>query len=138
MNRSQLQRISNERRKEAAALLRAGLFPGAYYLAGYSIECALKACIAKQTRRYDFPSKQIAPKVFTHDLETLVRLAGLETDLKHDLNANPALQLNWAIVKDWSEEVRYDLSITRAQVRDMYSACTSRKNGVLAWIRQRW
>ena len=138
MNRSELQRLSNQRRREAAVLLGAGHFPGAYYLVGYSVECALKACIAKQTRRYDFPNKQIAPKVFTHDLEVLVRLAGLENDLKHDMSANPALQLNWTIVKDWSEEVRYDLSITRAQVRDLYSACTRRKNGVLTWIRGRW
>src|SRR5438094_3909647 len=28
---------------------------GAFYLGGLAIECALKACIAKKTKRYDFP-----------------------------------------------------------------------------------
>jgi HEPN domain-containing protein len=32
-------------------LLEAGLYAGAYYLAGYAVECALKACIAKKTAR---------------------------------------------------------------------------------------
>lgn len=138
MDRSDLQNLSRQRRREAAALLRARHFSGAYYLVGYAVECAFKACIAKQTRRFDFPSKQIAPKVFVHDLQVLVKLAGLAADLDRDLKANAALQVNWAIVKDWSEESRYDLSITRAQARDLYSACTSRKNGVLPWVRQRW
>jgi HEPN domain-containing protein len=45
------------RLKEANVLLRLGLSDGAYYLAGYAVECALKACIAKGTRRYEFPDK---------------------------------------------------------------------------------
>lgn len=138
MNRGDLQNLSRQRRREAAALLRARHFPGAYYLLGYAVECALKACIARQTRRFDFPSKEIAPKVFVHDLQKLVNLAGLSADLERDLKANAALQVNWAIVRDWSEESRYDLSITRAQARDLYSACTSRTHGVLPWLRQRW
>jgi hypothetical protein len=47
MDRKDLQSLSRWRLLEARALLRAGLPNGAYYLAGYSIECALKACIAK-------------------------------------------------------------------------------------------
>jgi hypothetical protein len=138
MNRSDLQSLSRQRRREAAALLRARHFPGAYYLVGYAVECALKACIARHTRRFDFPSKQIAQKVFVHELEVLVKLAGLMQDLERDLRANASLQLNWAIVKDWSEESRYLLGITRAQALDLYSACTSRRTGVLPWVRQRW
>jgi len=138
MNRSDLQSLSRQRRREAAALLRFRHFPGAYYLVGYAVECALKACIVRQTRRFDFPSKQIAQKVFVHDLEVLVKLAGLMQDLERDLRANASLQLNWAIVKDWSEESRYLLGITRAQALDLYSACTSRRTGVLPWVRQRW
>lgn len=138
MNRDSLQRISSQRRKEAAALLKARLFPGAYYLAGYAVECALKACIAKQTLRYDFPNKRMAAASWTHDLEELVKLAGLGPDLAKDVTSSPALALNWTIVKDWSEAVRYDVSITRAQARDLYSACTARRTGILPWIRQRW
>lgn len=138
MNRDALQRISAQRRRESAVLLRAGMYSGAYYLAGYSVECALKACIARQTARYDFPNRKIAQDSWTHDLEKLVQLAGIGPQLVGNTKANPAFQLNWAIVKDWTEAARYDLSITRAQARDLYSACTSRRNGILPWIKQRW
>lgn len=138
MNRADLQHISIQRRREAAALLRAELFPGAYYLIGYAVECALKACIARQVGKYDFPNKKLAQESWTHDLEILVRLAGVGPDLSRDAKLNAALQLNWTIVKDWSEKARYDLTVTRVQARDLYSACTSRRNGILSWIRQRW
>ena len=138
MNREALQLISTQRRREAAALLRARLFPGAYYLAGYCVECALKACIAKQTNRHDFPNKRLASEAWTHDLQKLVQLAGVGPELEKDMKASQALQLNWAIVKDWSESVRYDLTITEGQAKDLYSACTARRSGILRWIRERW
>ncbi len=138
MNRDVLQGISRQRKKEAAALLRAGFFPGAYYLAGYAVECGLKACIAKQTRRHDFPDKRLAGEAWTHDLQKLAKLAGVWTDLETDMKASSALQVNWAIVKDWSEAVRYDMTITAAQAKDLYSACTARRTGILPWIRDRW
>ncbi len=59
MNRSSLQNLANERIKDAEALLMAGRWSGAYYLAGYAVECALKACFAKKTREYDFPQKSV-------------------------------------------------------------------------------
>lgn len=49
VDRQDLQELSRVRLKEATALLKLGLFDGAYYLAGYAVECALKACIAKAT-----------------------------------------------------------------------------------------
>ena len=48
MKRNELQELASERLKEAQALLGAGFWSGAYYLSGYSIEFALKACIARQ------------------------------------------------------------------------------------------
>jgi hypothetical protein len=57
MNRRDLQTLAKIRLKEAQALARLRLYDGAYYLAGYAVECALKACIARRTSRYDFPDK---------------------------------------------------------------------------------
>jgi hypothetical protein len=37
--------------QDAEALLQGGRYDAAYYLAGYAVECAIKACIANQTRR---------------------------------------------------------------------------------------
>ena len=59
MNRNDFQKISRLRVKEAKALLDNGYPAGAYYLMGYAVECALKACIAKQTKRYDFPYEKM-------------------------------------------------------------------------------
>jgi hypothetical protein len=119
-------------------LLRAGMFPGAYYLVGYAVECALKACVAKRTNRHDFPDKKTTLDAWTHDLQKLVHLAGVWSDLQRDMHVSPALEINWAIAQDWSESARYDLSITRVQARELYSACTSRRTGILPWIRERW
>jgi HEPN domain-containing protein len=47
VNRNGLQDLSKVRLKEATALLNLRMYDGAYYLAGYAVECALKACIAK-------------------------------------------------------------------------------------------
>ena len=138
MNREDLQALSKVRRREAAVLLKAKHYAGAYYLLGYSVECALKACIAKQTKKHDFPDKDMATRAFVHNLEQLMKLAGLGPALDTDVAANKTLELNWAVVKDWSEQVRYTSSVSPAEAKDLYSACTSRKNGLLSWIRAKW
>ena len=81
MNRKDFQMIATKRHQEAKALLKTRNYSGAYYLCGYIVECALKACIAKQTRRYDFPDKKTAVDSYTHNMLQLVRLAYLEKDL---------------------------------------------------------
>lgn len=107
-------------------------------MAGYSVECALKACVARTVQRYDFPDRNFANQAFTHELEKLLKLAGLEGMLQIDTAANPQLNLNWTVVKDWTVESRYNPSISKALAEDLYSACTARTHGVLAWVRQRW
>ena len=82
MNRTDLQQLATTRLDEAQLLLLAGRFSGAYYLAGYSVECALKAVIAKKTQQYDFPDKQHVIKAHTHNLQTLVEQAGMDDERK--------------------------------------------------------
>ena len=98
MNRIDLQRLARLRVNEARTLLKAGHSHGAYYLAGYSIECALKACIAKAVKRHDFPDKRTVDKSYSHDLAGLVKIAGLETAHDAELVANAQFALNWAVV----------------------------------------
>jgi hypothetical protein len=43
MDRRKFQEAAKIRKKDAQALIRSKQYPGAYYLAGYAIECALKA-----------------------------------------------------------------------------------------------
>lgn len=137
MNRKVFQELTRIRVQEAHILLEADQFPGAYYLIGYAVECALKACVSKQVKRYDFPDKKIINDAHTHELEKLVGIAGLATDFKQDRQKDGNLEANWAVVKDWKESFRYDLGITRQQAFYLFSACTGR-NGVLQWIKRRW
>lgn len=138
MNRSDLQGISRLRVKEARLLLNNSYFSGAYYLLGYAIECALKACIAKQIKRYDFPDRKLVSDSYTHNLETLLSISGLKVELQREIRSNPTLEVNWAIVKDWQVESRYSTSISETQARDFYSAVTARRNGVLTWLKKWW
>ena len=136
LRRKDFQRLAELRAKESGALARNKNEAGAFYLSGYAVECALKACIAKEARRHEFPPKvDYVRRVYTHDLEELLRLAGLEKQLETDAKANQSLGINWGVVKRWSEETRYKASGLNG--RDLYAAING-PSGVLPWIKQRW
>lgn len=137
MNRSQLQKLSDERTNDAEALLHAGQWSGAYYLAGYAVENALKACIAKQTQLFDFPDKNFVVQSYTHDLERLIRLAGLELPHRQALSQSATFASHWVIVKDWNEESRYGRR-SETEARELFTAITDSSDGVLPWIKQFW
>jgi HEPN domain-containing protein len=139
LNRSDLQQLTDERVLDAEALLDTGRWSGAYYICGYAVECALKACIARQTNLHDFPDKAVAQKSYTHDLLVLLDLAGLKLQLQLDTTraANPDLGTNWEFVKNWNERARYQQK-TEAQARELYQAVTDNANGVLQWIKGHW
>jgi hypothetical protein len=139
MNRADLQSLADVRIDEAVALL--ALNPprsdGAYYLAGYAVECALKAAIAKLNNLHDWPEKQFVADCHTHNVLALVRLAGLEAARAADAVANPIFARNWSIVQDWSERSRYERHAL-AKAQKMIDAITDHANGVLPWIKARW
>jgi HEPN domain-containing protein len=136
MNRTDLQRLSNIRIREAKTLFEASEYSGAYYLAGYAVECALKACFAEAVRRHDFPDKSRSRKVFIHNLPELLDLAELKKELKTAMQANPDLEAAWNVVCDWTEESRYAVW-TRADAQKVLGAIKGR-SGVLPWIKRRW
>jgi hypothetical protein len=139
LNRADLQTLADVRIDEAQALL--GLVPpradGAYYLAGYAVECALKAAIAKLNHQDDWPDKGFVIDCHTHDILTLVRLARLDVARAADAANNPARAQNWSVVQGWSERGRYDRhSLAKAQ--RMIDAVSDHANGVLPWIKANW
>lgn len=138
MNRKDFQELTEMRVREAKVLLDNNCFEGAYYLLGYSVECAFKACIAKQTKRFDFPDKNFASKVHTHDLTNLLKYSGLKLAHEQEIRKNSAFELNWAIVKDWNEGRRYIMGIGEREVKDFQTATLAKTNGVLSWLRKRW
>jgi len=115
MDRADLHTLAAIRLREAKALLAAGLPDGAYYLAGYAIECALKACIAKATK--------------------LIGLAGLDQNLKQQKGT--PLDINVALAANWNERSRYQ-RITTQQAQDLITAIEHPQDGALQWVQQSW
>ena len=137
LNKAELQQLADDRIAGAKLLLDNGRWAGAYYLAGYAVECALKASIAKLTNAEDFPDKDFAAKCWVHDIEKLMKVAGLTTQRDVDASANAALSSCWAVVKDWNESSRYAQK-SQANAQTLYDAITHPTNGVLPWIKTRW
>jgi HEPN domain-containing protein len=138
MNRFDLQKMAEERVADAAALLSAGRYQAAYYLCGYAIECALKACIARKTREFDFPDRKLANDSYVHDLTKLLNVAGLAQAHREEVFRNDSFAANWNIVQNWSETSRYDASITADQALIFFLAVADENNGVLAWLKKWW
>ncbi|MBN2024574.1 MAG: HEPN domain-containing protein [Pirellulales bacterium] len=137
MNRSDFLKLVRLRLADARILLKNSKHEGAYYLCGYAVECALKACIAKQTKRYQFPDKETVNKSYTHNPTKLVQIAGLKPALDAEIKRDRDFEANWSVVRDWSEESRYEWHSAK-EARDLYSAITGRKHGIMQWLRKHW
>jgi HEPN domain-containing protein len=134
--RREFQQLARMRLKDARVLMRSGNSEAAYYLTGLAVECAVKACIAKNTERHDFPPTPSAIKdIYTHDLVKLVGAAKLQTVLDAERRKNNTLNNKWDVVKDWSINSRYATGGLNAKA--LYGAVAG-KNGVMQWLRQHW
>lgn len=138
MNRIEFEQLADVRIEEATVLLAQEKSDGAYYLAGYAVECGLKACIARLTSEDDFPPKpKYIHEYYSHEIEKLLKSALLIERRDTDIAADPDLRKNWGVVKDWSEESR-DQRKTVAEAQELIAAITDAAHGVLPWIKQRW
>jgi hypothetical protein len=50
----------------------------------------------------------------------------------------PPLETHWEAVSARRESARYNPGITEQQARGLYFACTARRYGILAWLKNRW
>ncbi|MBM3754601.1 MAG: HEPN domain-containing protein [Acidobacteria bacterium] len=137
MNRRDFQRLALVRLDEARVLLEAEKFEGCHYLSGYVIECALKACIAKLTKRHSFPDKFAVQNSYSHDFSLLLRTAGIQEALAVERDRNPAFATHWNTVRDWNEQKRYERSDAEDAMK-LFRAITDPKHGVLRWIKRYW
>jgi len=136
--RDSFRALSNKWLEDAGTLLEAGRYDAAYYVAGYAVECALKACIAATANRFDFPDKDTVNQSYTHGLEQLLGVAGLLESLRIAWNDDEALARYWPLVNQWDEESRYDAGMSAQEARDFYQAITDPDHGILQWIRHHW
>jgi len=136
--RAEFQHLSGERLQEAEALLSLAKWGGAYYLAGYAVELALKACVIKRLMATDgFPPKDFSRDCYTHDLAKLIDLSGLTTNFTVARTADAELRKNWLVTRKWSEEMRYHL-VAEVEARALFNAIADAAHGVLTWVRTHW
>ena len=136
--KAEFQGLAEERLVEAKSLLDIGKWDGAYYLAGYAVELALKACIIKTLMATDaFPDKEFSRNCYTHAIEKLVGLAKLEDARKAATVADPELLIKWTTARDWSEEKRYH-RIDRTEAEALYTAIADETHGVFPWLKTQW
>jgi len=137
MKRNDLKTLARLRLQETNILLREGAYPGAYYLAGYVVECALKACIARQTERHEFPNKERVNQSWSHSLPALVQIAGLQRSLTDESDSDGHFAAYWSVVKDWKPDARY-ISRGQSEAEEIVRAISDRNHGVLRWLRRHW
>lgn len=138
MTRDDLKILAEGRVVDADVLLALKRWPAAYYLLGYSVECGLKACAARQFREHEVPDKKVVEHFYTHDLKKLLGISGLKQSLDDYAKREPEFEVNWSTVSDWNEASRYDYSITEAKARDMRLAVADETTGVLTWLKAQW
>lgn len=137
LTRSDLQRLARVRLDDALFLLQENRSSSAYYLAGYSIELGLKACISRLVQPDTIPDKGFINAVYTHKLDSLISTAGLRPEFEDDIKADSQFAAYWAIANNWSEESRYE-------VWDPISAATllqaihDKNHGVFQWVKRHW
>lgn len=133
-----LQILADGRLEEGGILLANSQWTGAYYLTGLAVECALKACLARAVREYDFPDKGFVNGMYQHNLQNLIGLdVALSTALRSDMRTDSKLEANWETVKDWKDEKRYDI-VQEQEARGLYEATADARSGVMQWIRGKW
>lgn len=138
MNRTELQALTSERIDDARALLQSQRWSGAYYLAGYAVECSLKSCIlARNDFGIIFDDTKFAQECRSHDLDKLIRQAALAVDLQLAASNDAIFEQNWLIAKDWSEKSRYRVW-TQAEAAKLFNAINDNSHGELRWVQGFW
>jgi HEPN domain-containing protein len=134
---------------EARALLSAYHADAAFYLAGYSIECALKACVCRTLDQDDFykpdrsnksvryVQERVLREFKTHNYNDLLVLTGLSAKFELACQTDLALDIAWEIVRNlqWTEQARYQYN--SKSIEDCYVFVESVET-ILIWISKYW
>jgi hypothetical protein len=106
--KTDLEKLAQVRLDDAVLLLQANRSSSAYYLSGYAVELALKACVAKLMQANVIPDKAFVNAIYTHRFDTLLSAAGLLPQFQQDTRADPQFGAYWAIASKWTEESRHE------------------------------
>lgn len=137
VSKATLEGLADARFEDAVMLLQAGRFSGAYYLSGYCVEYALKACICRIFQAAVLPDKKFVADLHSHNPVRIVQLARLDSELARTTKENPRFSENWKEVTLWSESSRYVEHDAIAAHR-IIDAIGNADDGVLQWIKHHW
>lgn len=132
------QRLALERLADAKALYASGNYSGSYYLAGYAVECALKAVLCRRLfQRHTLPERNALDKMYSHDLEQLLAHSGLKNNFDAQRRARVQLDNNWSTIKDWKETSRYRKN-SKILARDLIRAIDTGPDSFRGWVETQW
>jgi hypothetical protein len=95
------------------------------------VECCLKAAIMKKERWNGWPSREVAPEVWTHDLYVLFKRLGIDPGAFDPTAAvAPALKT----VLDWRREPGYSAGKLPLKWANDICAAAFDGNGVVEWL----
>jgi hypothetical protein len=147
-NPVEILKLSNQRLAEASVLYSNGMFDGAFYLAGYSVELALKAKICERMgvpNLFDESDAsvnsikgigEIRKTLKTHNLFTLLIFSGLKLKFDAEKAANKEFaKANSLLFTAWDENARYKPCghMLPGDVDKMINLLSG-PNGILSWI----
>lgn len=135
--RDSLRAMAVSKLDDAQLLLDAGRYSSAYYLAGYAVEFGFKAVICRQFVAECFPDPDLARRIYTHDLSTLMKLSGLPIFFEAAIWKDPLLAARWSTVSQWSEASRYEM-IDASRAEELVAAVGDPDHGVLQWLKNHW
>ncbi len=100
-----------------------------HWHAGIAVECALKAYIMRRERLNGWPSKEARPELYTHNLRTLLSVAGIT------LSSRDPVGPSWSVVLQWDRNQGYDPKpMPRRFAQGMVDAAFGER-GAVTWIR---
>jgi len=137
LSKNDLQKLAEVRLEDAIVLFQAKKASSAYYIAGYAIELALKACISKLFQSDVIPDKAFVNAIYTHSLENLLNVAGLLPQFKEDSKVDPQFAAYWGIVSKWSETSRYQFT-DKVTAATLIQSIQDPDHGVFQWVKKHW
>lgn len=136
-SRVELQGIANAKIDDAQLLFENRRYSNSYYLFGFGVEIAIKARIARVFQAETIPDRKFVLDIYTHDLDKLISLAQLASELAEARKRSPQFDAYWSTISDWSEQSRYDMvDVFRATA--MKNAVLDPEQGILRWLRYHW
>ncbi|AXY22834.1 hypothetical protein CD178_02078 [Komagataeibacter saccharivorans] len=134
----QWEALARDELESAQAMLAARKWKNAYQHAGIAVECALKCKIMRVSGMNQWPERAESRDLYTHDLEDLLAICGLEDTINDDLlSDHPSLYAQaWLIIKDWNINMRYHVPGAFPQAMAESAVEAIDVMGLVTWLLQ--